>query len=75
MAAELGPSKSTVQRVWTQTRLKPHQLDRYMASNDRHFERFRHRLDRVLPLSPGLAERHGFDIIVTESCLCMLPWM
>src|SRR5215467_5326231 len=39
MAAELGLSKSTVQRVWTQTRLKPHRLDRYMASNDPHFEK------------------------------------
>jgi transposase len=25
---------STVQRIWSQTRLKPHRLDRYMASND-----------------------------------------
>jgi len=89
MAAELGLSKSTVQRVWTQTRLKPHRLDRYMASNDPHFEKKaadiiglylnppQHaavfcvdektaiqaldRLDPVLPLSPGRAERHGFE--------------
>lgn len=32
--AALGVSKSTVQRVWAQLRLKPHQLDPYMASND-----------------------------------------
>src|SRR5271170_6960650 len=38
MAAALGLSKSTVQRVWAQTRLKPHRLDRYMASNDPRFE-------------------------------------
>ena len=38
MARALGLSKSTVQRVWTQTRLKPHRLDRYMASNDPRFE-------------------------------------
>ena len=38
MAAALGLSKSTVQRVWAQTRLKPHRLDRYMASNDPLFE-------------------------------------
>lgn len=38
MAEALGLSKSTVQRVWAQMRLKPHQLDRYMASNDPHFE-------------------------------------
>ena len=89
MAAELGLSKSTVQRVWGQTRLKPHRLDRYMTSNDPHFEQKaadiiglylnppQHaavfcvdektaiqaldRLDLVLPLSPGRAERHGFE--------------
>ena len=38
MAAALGLSKSTVQRVWAQTRLKPHRLDRYMATNDPRFE-------------------------------------
>src|SRR3982751_5425381 len=89
MAAALGVSKSTVQRVWTQLRLKPHQLDRYMASNDPQFEekatdiiglylqppqhaavfcvdektaiQALDRLDPVLPLSPGRAERHGFE--------------
>ncbi len=34
MAKALRLSKSTVQRVWAQARLKPHRLDRYMASND-----------------------------------------
>jgi transposase len=38
MAAVLGLSKSTVQRVWAQARLKPHRLDRYMASDDPRFE-------------------------------------
>ena len=38
MAAALGLSKSTVQRVWTQMRLKPHRLDGYRASNDPRFE-------------------------------------
>jgi transposase len=38
MAQTLRLSKSTVQRVWAQTRLKPHRLDSYMASNDPHFE-------------------------------------
>src|SRR5689334_14804815 len=89
MAEALGISKSTVQRVWAQTRLKPHRLDRYMASNDPDFEKKaadiiglymkppQHaavfcvdektaiqaldRLDPVLPLSPGRAERHGFE--------------
>src|ERR1700682_234611 len=88
MAAALGLSKSTVQRVWAQMRLKPHRLDGYLASNDPHFEQKaadiiglymnppQHaavfcvdektaiqaldRLDPVLPLSPGRAERHGF---------------
>ena len=89
MAAAMGLSKSTVQRVWAQTRLKPHRLDRYMASNDPCFEekatdiiglymnppqhaavfcvdektaiQALDRLDPVLPLSPGRAERHGFE--------------
>src|SRR6185312_15619383 len=85
----LGLSKSTVQRIWRRARLKPHRLDRYMASNDPHFEekaadiialymkppqhaavfcvdeksaiQALDRLDPVLPLSPGRAERHGFE--------------
>jgi len=89
MAAALGVSKSTVQRVWAQMRLKPHRLDGYMASNDPNFEekaadiiglymnppqhaavfcvdektaiQALDRLDPVLPLSPGRAERHGFE--------------
>ena len=89
MAAATGLSKSTVQRIWVQSRLKPHRLDRYMASNDPHFEekaadiiglymnppqhaavfcvdektaiQALDRLDPVLPLSPGRAEKHGFE--------------
>ena len=89
LARELGLSKSTVQRVLKQAKLKPHQLERYMASNDPQFEQKaadiiglymnppQHaavfcvdeksaiqaldRLDPVLPLSPGRAERHGFE--------------
>jgi transposase len=89
MAAAMGLSKSTVQRIWVQARVKPHRLERYMASNDPHFEEKaadiiglymdppRHaavfcvdektaiqaldRLDPVLPLSPGRAEKHGFE--------------
>ena len=84
-----GVSKSTVQRIWRQARLKPHRLDRYMASNDPQFEEKaadiiglymkppQHaavfcvdeksaiqalgRLDPILPMSPGRAERHGFE--------------
>jgi transposase len=89
MAAALGISKSTVQRIWKQAKLKPHRLERYMASNDPQFEQKaadiiglylyppQHaavfcvdektaiqaldRLDPILPLSPGRAERHGFE--------------
>ncbi len=89
LAQELGLSKSTVQRILAQAQLKPHRLDRYMASNDPDFESkaadiiglYLHppqhaavfcldektaiqaldRLDPVLPLSPGRAERHGFE--------------
>src|SRR5215831_2601421 len=89
MAEAMGVSKSTVHRVWAQARLKPHRLERYMASDDPHFEekaadiiglyinppqhaaifcvdektaiQALDRLDPVLPLSPGRAERHGFE--------------
>jgi transposase len=83
MAAALGLSKSTVQRIWAQARLKPHRLERYMTSDDPDFEskaadiiglymkppsvdektaiQALDRLDPVLPISPGRAERHGFE--------------
>ncbi len=89
LAAQLGVSKDTVQRVWHKAGLKPHRLERYMASDDPEFERKaadiiglylnppQHaavfcvdeksaiqaldRLDPVLPMSPGRAERHGFE--------------
>ncbi|MEN6603117.1 MAG: IS630 family transposase [Bryobacteraceae bacterium] len=38
LAAELGVSKSSVQRILAQARLQPYRLERYMASNDPHFE-------------------------------------
>ncbi|MGA8439275.1 MAG: hypothetical protein WB762_32505 [Candidatus Sulfotelmatobacter sp.] len=38
LASELGLSKSTVQRILAQAQLKPHRLERYMASNDPDFE-------------------------------------
>jgi transposase len=84
-----GVSKDTVHRAWSEAGLKPHRLERYMASDDPDFESKaadiiglymnppRHaavfcvdektaiqaldRLDPVLPLSPGRAERHGFE--------------
>ena len=89
LAFALGVSKDAVHRVWQEAGLKPHRLERYMASDDPEFETkaadilglylhppqhaavFRidektaiqalDRLDPVLPLSPGRAERHGFE--------------
>ena len=85
----LGVSHMRVARVWTKHGLKPHRLERYMASNDSKFEakaadiiglylnppshaavfcvdektaiQALDRLDPVLALSPGRAERHGFE--------------
>ena len=39
LAKELGISKDLVHRVWRKADLKPHRLERYMASNDPDFER------------------------------------
>jgi transposase/AraC-like DNA-binding protein len=89
LAQELAVSKSTVQRILSQARLKPHRLERYLASADPYFEgkaadiiglyvdppqhaavfcvdektaiQAPDRLNPVLPLSPGRAERHGFE--------------
>jgi transposase len=89
LATVLGVSKDVVHRTWKEAGLKPHRLERYMASDDPDFESKaadiiglylnppRHaavfcvdektaiqaldRLDPVLPLSPGRAERHGFE--------------
>ena len=89
LAAELGVSKDAVHRVWKEAGLKPHRLERYMASDDPDFEtkaadiiglylnppqhaavfcvdektaiQALDRLDPVLPLTPGRAERHGFE--------------
>ncbi len=91
LAAEFGLSHMTIQRVWERAGLKPHRLERYVASPDPDFERKaadiiglylnppRHaavfcvdektaiqaldRRDPVLPLSPGRAERHGFEYV------------
>ena len=38
LANQLGLSKSTVQRILAQAQLKPHRLERYMASDDPDFE-------------------------------------
>ena len=38
LAASLGVSKDVVHRVWQEAGLKPHRLQRYMASNDPDFE-------------------------------------
>lgn len=89
LAKKLGVFHMLVARVWKRANLKPHRLERYMASNDPDFEtkaadviglyvnppqhaavfcvdektaiQALDRLDPVLPLSPGRAERHGFE--------------
>jgi len=89
MAAVIGVGKELIRKVWKEADLKPHVLERYLASNDPAFEQKaaaiiglylnppQHaavfcvdeksaiqaldRLDRRLPLSPGRAERHGFE--------------
>jgi hypothetical protein len=89
LAADLGMSHATAQRILAQAKLQPHRLDRYLASNDPDFEekaadiiglymnppqhaavfcvdektaiQALDRLVPVLPLSPGRAERHGFE--------------
>ena len=89
LARALGINHMMVARVWRRAGLKPHRLERYMASDDPDFERKaadviglylnppQHaavfcvdektaiqaldRMDPVLPLSPGRAERHGFE--------------
>jgi transposase len=38
LAIALGVSKDVVHRVWQEAGLKPHRLERYMASNDPDFE-------------------------------------
>jgi len=89
LAAAINVSKDMVHRVWQEAGLKPHRLERYLASDDPEFEtkaadviglylnppqhaavfcvdektaiQALDRLDPVLPLSPGRAERHGFE--------------
>jgi transposase len=89
MAALMKVNKNLIARIWKEAELKPHRLDRYMASDDPQFEekaadviglylnppqnaavfcvdeksaiQALDRLDRRLPLSPGRAERHGFE--------------
>jgi transposase len=39
LADDLGMSHATVQRILAQAKLRPHRLDRYMASNDPDFEK------------------------------------
>src|ERR1700677_1676704 len=89
LATHLDVSHMMVARVWRKHGLKPHRIERYMASNDPDFEKKAadiiglylnppahaavfcvdektaiqalDRKDPVLPLSPGRAERHGFE--------------
>lgn len=89
MATEIGVSHMTIARVWQRAGFKPHQLERYLTSDDPDFElkaadviglylapptnavvfsvdektaiQALDRLDPVLPMSPGRAEKHGFE--------------
>src|SRR5271169_4040469 len=89
MAVVMKVNKNLIARIWKEADLKPHRLERYMASNDPQFEQKAaaiiglylnppqnaaifcvdeksaiqalDRLDQRLPLSPGRAERHGFE--------------
>jgi transposase len=89
LATHLNVPRMTVARVWQRAGLKPHRIERYMASDDPDFETkaadiiglYIHppqhaavfcvdektaiqaldRLDPVLPLTAGRAERHGFE--------------
>ena len=89
LAQQLGINHMMVARVWKRASLRPHRLERYLASKDPDFEpkaadiiglyvnppqhaavfcvdeksaiQALDRLDPVLPLSPGRAERHGFE--------------
>ena len=91
LAKRLGISHMRVARVWAKARLKPHRMERYMASTDPDFEakaadviglyvnppqhaavfsldektaiQALDRRDPILPLSPGRAERHGFEYV------------
>jgi len=91
LARHLGVSHMRVARVWARAGLKPHRLERYLASNDPDFEtkaadviglyvnppqhaivfsldektaiQALDRRDPILPLSPGRAERHGFEYV------------
>ena len=38
MAADMGISKSMVQQIWSSRGIKPHLVDTFKLSNDRHFE-------------------------------------
>lgn len=89
LADHLHVSKDAVHRIWRTAGIRPHRLERYMASDDPDFEKKAadiiglylnppahaavfcvdeksaiqalDRLDPVLPMSPGRAERHGFE--------------
>jgi len=91
LAARLRLRHMPVHRVWQRAGLRPHRLERYVASPDPDFERKAadiiglylnppahaavfcvdektaiqalDRRDPILPLSPGRAERHGFEYV------------
>jgi transposase len=64
LARHLGISKDAVHRIWSTAGIRPHRLERYMASDDPDFEK--KATDIIgLYLNPPvlpMAERHGFTV-------------
>jgi hypothetical protein len=49
MAAGMKVNKNLIARIWKEADLKPHRLERYMASNDPQFEEKARAQKRFLP--------------------------
>ena len=103
IASSMKTSTPTVARWKVKPKLKPHRLERYMASDDPAFEIKRadiiglyldppqhaavfcvddktaihalDRLDPVLPMSPGRAERDGFEYYRHGTLSLYAAWM
>jgi hypothetical protein len=60
LASELALSKSTVQRILAQAQLKPHRLQRYMASNDPDFE------SKAADITGAARDIHALERVVEQ---------
>jgi transposase len=56
-ALTLDLSRSNVHRVWSQAQLKPHRLDRHMASNGPEFSTQRHISAELIEFSSGVVRQ------------------